>query len=179
MFVFLCNSESVVKEPGNPDGLKRGVIVENSEVGASALKLTRFLYRGRCSNHICWGVSKMMDISIRHVGAARGKFQIYEADLKRYAESSVHEDEARIVSAKTKQIAKTKEEVLDLLFGKRVASRKLLEASYDAVVPDQDGDPNTVWGFVQGMTRESQKTPFADERTAIDRAAGKLLDSYF
>lgn len=38
-----------------------------------------------------------------------------------------------------------------------------------------DGDPNTVWGFVNGVTRLSQATPYTDERTFLDRTAGAIL----
>lgn len=181
MFVFLCNGDAVVKEPGNPEGLKRGVIVENSEVGASALKMTRFLYRGRCSNHIIWSASRVMEISVRHIGDARNKWGAYQYELKKYAESSVSEDEQKIASAKTRVIADTKEEVLDRLFGKRTLnlSLKTLTAGYDAVKPEEDGDANTVWGMVNGLTRHSQTLPYADQRTAIDRAAGKLMEGSF
>lgn len=181
MFAFIRNRSVVVREPGNPDGLQRGVIVENSEVGASALKLTRFLYREMCGNHIIWGASKVMEISVRHVGDARYRWGAYQYELKRYAESSVSEDEAKIASAKSKLLGDTKEQVLDRLFGMRslALSRKTLDAGYDACLPDQDGDPRTVWGVVQGLTRHSQTLPYADARTAIDRSAGKLLEGIF
>jgi hypothetical protein len=181
MYVFLCNRSAMVKEPGNPDGLIRGIIVENSEVGASALKMTKFLYRGRCGNHIIWGASKVMEYSVRHVGQARSKWGIYQYELKKYAESSVSEDEATIASAKTKLIADTKEGVLDKLFGQRSLnlSRKTIEAGFDAVKPEEDGDPKTVWGMAQGLTRFSQSIPYADQRTEIDKAAGKLIDFAF
>lgn len=180
MFAFIRNRAAIVQESGNGDGLQRGVIVENSEVGASALKLTRFLYRVMCGNHIIWGASDMTEISIRHVGNARRRWNVYAAAIKQYADESASEEEARIASAKYKLIAATKEEVLDALFGKRSVglSRKTLEAGYDAVVPDQDGDPNSVWGFAQGLTRYSQTVPYADERTVIDRAAGRILAAF-
>lgn len=181
MFAFVRNRQSVIREPGNPDGLQRGVIVENSEVGASALKLTRFLYREMCGNHIIWGASKVLEISVRHVGSARQRWSQYQYELKRYADASASEDEARITAAKSFIVASTKEEVLDKLFGMRQLglSRKTLEAGYDATVPDQDGAPNTAWGMVQGLTRHSQTVPYADQRTAIDRAAGKVLEIVF
>jgi len=180
MFAFVRNRGAVVREPGNPDGLQRGVIVENSEVGASSLKMTRFLYREMCGNHIIWGASNVIEISLRHIGDVRERFYKYAAQIRKYAESSASDEEAQIASAKTKILAKTKEEVLDLLFGKRLnISRKTLEAGYDAVKPDQDGDPNSAWGIVQGLTRHSQTQPYADQRTAIDRAAGKILQIAF
>lgn len=181
LFAFVRNRSVVIREPGNPDGLQRGVIVENSEVGASALKLTRFLYREMCGNHIIWGASKVMEISVRHIGDARDRWTRYQYELKKYAEQSASDDEAKIASAKNRIIAESKEQVLDRLFGIRTLNipRKVLESGYDAVLPEQDGNPNSVWGMMQGLTRHSQTLQFADARTDIDRAAGKLMEIDF
>lgn len=181
MFAFVRNNSVVIREDGNPDGLQRGVIVENSEVGASALKLTRFLYREMCGNHIIWGASKVLEISVRHVGDARERWQGYNAEIRRYAEQGAAEDEAKISSAKTVRLGDTKEEVLDKLFGIRSLqlSRKTLDAGYDAAVPDEDGDPRTVWGLVQGLTRHSQTLQYTDARTDVDRAAGRIMEANF
>ena len=181
MFAFVRNNSIRISEPGNPDGLQRGVIVSNSEVGAASLKLTRFLYREMCGNHIIWGASKVLEISVRHVGDARERWKGYEAEIKRYAEQSASDDEAKIARAKTVYIGATKEDVLDKLFGLRSLqlSRKTLDASYDAVVRAQDGDPNSVWGIVQGITRHSQTLPHADARADMDRAAGRIMEVNF
>ena len=42
-----------------------------------------------------------------------------------------------------------------------------------------DGDPRTAWGMANGLTRLSQSLPYADERVALDRAAGKVLEMAF
>lgn len=55
----------------------------------------------------------------------------------------------------------------------------MLDAGYEAVQTDQDGDPCSQWGIVQGLTRYSQTVPFADKRTEIDLAAGKILQIEF
>jgi hypothetical protein len=181
MFAFLSNKNVTVQEAGGDGAMYRGVIVENSEVGASALKLTRFLYREMCGNHIIWGASNVIDISVRHVGSARQKWGYYAAKIRQYAEGSVSEDEAKIKAARSCVIGGTKTEVLDALFGKRQVSlsRRVLEAGYDAVVPREDGDPATKWGIMQGLTRYSQTLPYADERTRIDKAAGRIMEVEF
>ncbi len=180
MFAFIC-SDSRIPEPGNDRGLLRGVIVENSEVGASALKLTRFLYREMCGNHIIWGASKVLEISVRHVGNAREKWGFYQGELKRYAESSVNDEAAKIASSRTVRIGDTKEQVLDRLFGMRSLglSRKMLDRGFEAVKQNEDGDARTVWGMTQGLTRASQTLEHADQRIVIDKAAGKLLEFVF
>lgn len=178
MFAFLRNPNLTIDERGSSGAVYRGVIVENSEVGAAALKATRFLYREMCGNHIIWGASELVDVSVRHVGSIAEKMQRWELLLTEYANSSASDDEAMISRAKSTVIADTKEGVLDKLFGIRSLgiSRKTLEASYDAVVPDEDGAATTVWGMVQGITRHSQTLPFADKRNDLDRAAGRVLE---
>ncbi len=58
------------------------------------------------------------------------------------------------------------------------SGRSTFPVGYDAVQPDVDGDPRTPWGMAQGLTRYSQTTPYADKRTDIDRAAGRLLEAF-
>ena len=36
-------------------------------------------------------------------------------------------------------------------------------------------NPRSVWGYVQGLTRLSQRTPWQDGRFALDRATSRLL----
>ncbi|HEY2434629.1 MAG TPA: hypothetical protein VGI12_18290, partial [Vicinamibacterales bacterium] len=36
-------------------------------------------------------------------------------------------------------------------------------------------NPRSVWGYVQGLTRLSQGTPWQDGRYTLDRAASRLL----
>jgi len=181
MFAFLRSKDRTIKEIGTDEPIWRGWIVENSEVGAAALKLTRFLYRYMCGNHIIWGASKVMDMSIRHVGEAKEKWARFAIEMRKYDESSARDDEARIAETKRTVIAATKEEVLDAVFGKRHLglSRKTIEAGYNATVEDKDGSPRTQWGLVQGLTRYSQSIAYADKRTDIDRAAGKLMEVKF
>lgn len=188
MFAFLMMSNCYIPQPvtssiGSDRPLYKGMIVENSEVGASALKFTRFLFNSMCGNHIIWGASKVVELAIRHVGEfARGRFDsVYEAEFRRYADESTDELESAIVRARKCYIAGDKDAVLDKLFGMKSLqlSRKTITAGYEAVIPDQDGDPNTVWGMVQGLTRHSQTLGFADARSDVDKAAGKLLDVEF
>lgn len=39
-----------------------------------------------------------------------------------------------------------------------------------------DGSPRTVYGFVNGLTRFSQNSPYADARERLDRAAGRIMN---
>lgn len=180
MFAFIMHSDRVIKEVGNPFGLKRGLIASNSEVGGGALRLMRFLYREMCGNHIIWGAEDVIEVSARHIGAIREKLAGWDIEIRKYLDEPASAQEAKILSAQTRRIAGTKEELLDALFGKRSLglSRRTLEAGYDHVNADEDGDPLTAWGYTQGLTRYSQTGLYADERMKIDRAAGKILEAF-
>lgn len=179
MFVFLINEEARIQD-GTDGGLSRGVFISNSEVGAAALKLTKFLYRYVCGNNIVWGAQEVQEVSFKHIGNIRERSKaMFELAMTAYADESVSDTEAKIKKARTTRIATTKEEVLDFLFGKRVGSMKSLVAGYNAVLPEADGDPLTFWGFTQGLTRASQSTAYADVRIDADKAAARLMEIAF
>lgn len=176
MFAFLMTQSREVE-----DGLFRGCIVANSEVGDRSLSLMRFLFREICGNHIIWDVSECAEIRVRHVRKVRDTFHEFAGSVRQYLDSDTKQEHALIQEAKRFKIGGTKEEVLDALFGNRRVglSKKALAASYEAVNPDEDGDPNTAWGFVQGLTRHSQTIPYADQRTALDRSGRKIIQLAF
>jgi hypothetical protein len=179
MFAFIMDPEKVIVDPtGN--ALRRGFIAGNSEVGAGSLWFLSFLFRDLCGNHIIWGAEGVVEVRLRHVGSIASRWAGAFAKIRSYMDGAGSLDEARMREM-TVQIAGTKAEVLDKLFGIKSLglSRKALEASYDAVRPDEDGDPRTVWGMAQGITRESQAQPFAEDRHAMDRAAGRLMQIAF
>lgn len=179
MFAFVRLANQTIQQPtdGSLPPMYKGLIYWNSEVGDKKIGCMKFLYNGMCGNHIIWGASEVCEFSARHVGNVRSALYQFEVQIKRYAEESTSDLEAKIKAAHTKVIASTREGVLDFLFGKRDIglTKKTIEAAYDANVEHQDGSPNTVWGFVQGLTRHSQTIPYADKRQELDRAGAKIL----
>jgi hypothetical protein len=178
MFAFMMSNNTLLDPLGK--SVRRGIIVVNSEVGDKSLGFYGFLFRGLCCNHIIWGVDKLSEVRIRHTGDISGKFGDAVIECRKYLDGSTTEVET-MMRASTRRLGDTKEEVLDRLFNIRTLgiSRKALNAGYEAVNPDEDGDPRSAWGLVQGLTRESQKLPYAEERAVADRAAGKILQITF
>lgn len=175
MFAFLMTPERMLVDPVGKE-LFRGIIAINSEVGAAALKIMALYFRDICGNHIIWGAEQIAEVNIRHVGEAAERWSAAQVSVRKYLDGAASFDTAKFVEM-TRTIAGTKDEVLDKVFSLRIGelSRKAIAASYDAVVVEEDGQPNTVWGLAQGITRVSQRESFADERNKLDRAAGKLL----
>lgn len=179
LFAFVINKQAMIEDPENHTPLYRGMIWENSEVGASKLRGTRFYFAEICGNHIIWGARNVVEISLRHVGDVRERYGAFAVQMKEYANESASEDQAQISLLRYKLIASSKEDVLDALFGKRTVglSMRTLEAGYEAVKPE-DGDARTPWGIAQGLTRYSQTIPYADKRMEVDRAAGRILSMF-
>ena len=182
LFVFLVNNKFRLTEKGNDSGLGRGFFVTNSEVGASALKITTFLYRYICANHIVWGAKEVQNVSFRHVGDIRRKWEGISATLTKYANESASDDEAKIESLKHAILGGTKDGVLDRVFAelRGAISQKVIARGYELAVQHEltDGNPHSRWSVVQGLTRASQETEFGDERVRIDTAAAKLLANF-
>ncbi len=178
MFAFMVNENRRIDD-GTEHGLSRGFFISNSEVGAAALKVTKFLYASVCGNHIVWDASAVSELRIVHRGSADHRFtRELRAELREYADASAAEDESRIHAAQHCMLGGSKEEVLDLLFGKKIAPRKTLEAAWDYAEEQADIHQciqRSAWGFAQGMTRLSQDTEYAGERNRLDRAAGRVL----
>jgi hypothetical protein len=183
MFAFVRLSNQTIQQPtdGSLPPMYKGLIYWNSEVGDKKIGCMKFLYNGMCGNHIIWGASEVVEFSARHVGNVRRQMAQFDVQIRRYANESVSDVEAKIQAAHSKVIESTKEDVLDFLFGKRQIglSRKVLESAYNAVIPEQDGDPRTVWGMVQGLTRHSQTVPYADQRQQMDRASARIMKIAF
>lgn len=179
MFAFLMSRDRGIVDPVGQE-MYRGVIAINSEVGASSLKLMSFLFRDICGNFIIWGAQEIAEVRLIHKGNIRREWENAQISVRKYLDGAASLETAKFAEM-TRVIAGTKQEVLDKIFGLRIneLSRRTIDAAYDAVVPEQDGQPNTAWGLAQGITRISQKESFADERHKLDRAAGKLLTAAF
>jgi hypothetical protein len=163
--------------------MNRGFFVSNSEVGDRAFTLTSFLYDSVCGNHIVWGASEVSEVRIVHRGRANTR---WIGDLHRalvvYAGKSSDVERKLIMGAMTAEIAHDKDSVVEKLFKNKSlgVTKRNLESAYDWAVKESRlrGNvfrPNSVWGMVCGLTRVSQECGWADERVAMDQAAGKLL----
>lgn len=184
VFAFLVDNERRIFEKDQNGGLGRGFFVKNSETGASSFQVTTFFYEYVCGNHRVWGASGVRELRIRHVGRADDRaFSLLAGELRTYAESTAADDETKIASAKTFILGGNKDEVLDKVFGLRIPGlgRKLIEAGYDKAVEHEAwyGNPRSAWGLTGGLTEVARDMEYADKRTEIDRAAGKVLQLAF
>lgn len=181
MFVFLIDPTRPIRDPMG-ETLWRGFFCWNSEVGAASFGLETFLFRHVCGNHIVWSASNVKQIRIRHVGDANQRARDMLGEVYRYRDASASDDEASLRKASTVRLGKDKDAVLDALFKMRLpVAQKVCIAAVDSAREHEatDGDPLSIYGVVNGFTRISQDTDYADERVAIDRAASKVMEIAF
>jgi hypothetical protein len=188
MFVFMVDDNHTIANPLAKDvPLARGFFVWNSEVGDKTFGIMTFLYEAVCGNHIVWGASAVKEIKMRHVGDANVRaFSSLRMELREYADSSSSELERNIVKAQTYQIAATKEDVITQLlsFTKKRKLKTLKESELRAAYAIAEttpryGNPRTPWAITQGLTQLNQLSDHADNRTEMDREAGKILEIAF
>lgn len=178
-YICLADQENRISDPTDRSGqgLARGIMVLNSEVGAKRLDLICFLCEYICGNFIIWGFKQIAGISMRHFGdKIRREWAtgIGNAFVD-YTKLSAREEEDKILHASQKQIAATKEDVIDLVWDKFGIAKQAVTDAYE--LAEQYGkNPRSAWGMVHGLTRVSQVKKNMDDRIDLDRAAAKLMD---
>jgi len=185
MFVFLVHPTRIVDLDGS-GGLMRGVFLWNSETGAGAFKATSFLLEAVCGNHIVWGASDVRTFRRVHRGNnfSNGKLGDFGRDMAKqlvsYADSDTSAERGMVAAARRYVLGKDRAETVETLFNNKQLglSKTVIEATYTVAEIHEvtaKAPPTTAWGFAHGLTRFSQQTPYADERSRLDAAAGKLL----
>lgn len=177
MFAFMVDDDRRVND-GSAEGLGRGFFVWNTEVGGVAFGMDTFLYRYVCGNHIVWGATNVTRVRVRHVGAADARaWSALERELVAYADQGTQQEEQRIRAAQSYSLGSTEENVIERAFKMSVAPKRALKEAYALTTANEavDGNPRTVWGLMQGLTRLSQRTEYADQRVTLDRGAAKLM----
>jgi hypothetical protein len=177
MFLFLVDGNRDLDDPtdASRSGLFRGFILRNSDVGAAALTLDVFLFRAVCANHIIWGFHHLAGFRRRHVGTAIQDAWAHSlANARAALDADPTHDRTMLLRATSTEIAATRDRVLEAVTARLDLPQKAAAEAYD-LAEIYEANPRSVWGYVQGLTRLSQRTPWQDGRFALDRAASRLL----
>jgi hypothetical protein len=184
MFAFLVDNDRRIFEKGPGGGLSKGFFVRNSEVGATSFSVTTFFYNYICGNHYVWGASGVREIKIKHVGKADSiAFEGLEAELVKYHDESVSDDELRVEKMRKYVIGKDLEEILDTVLGMRLPGlgKSVVSDAYKLAEQREDwyGAPNTMWGLAGGLTEIARDMPIASDRVGLEATTGKLMEIAF
>ena len=181
MFAFLVDNNRRIFERAPGGGFSRGVFFWNSEVGKASFGMMTFLYQFVCGNHIVWEASNVREIRLRHVGDVNDRaFRTFAVQMLAYADGSATEDDAKLEKAWNYEIGKSKEEILDKLFGLRipVLTKSVIQQAMliAETSPDMYGpNPRTSFSIASGITQIARDLPNADDRNALDRAGAKVM----
>lgn len=179
-FLVLVNGGSIVTDPsaGSNAGnqMYRGLLVRNSEVGASSITIESILFRYICGNHILWGAAVDKSFRRRHVGTRIVSDTMREVATfaQRYVNQSTERDNAIIRLLIDRELATTKEAVVDELRGFGATKEQAI-AAYDRCEREELVSPRSFWGAMQGLTRVSQDNGYQDDRFQLDQIAAKVL----
>ena len=183
MFVFLADEKNRIHMDGrrslgmnkqNSDGsLARGFFVWNSEVGASTFGIAMFLFDYTCMNRIVWGVQGYRELKFRHTSGAPDKFveQLLPV-LDNYQHSSAKPVEDTLRAAQAAQLDTS---VADFLSKRRYSTSSIVKVE-TAFQAEEQRPMETLWDVVTGITAAAKAVPYQDERVAMERDAGKILD---
>jgi hypothetical protein len=125
--------------------------------------------------YLIWGFQHMAGFRRRHVGASIQDAWTTSLDnVRATLDADPVSERTVILRATTQELGETREAVLDAVLQRVDISQKQAAEAY-TVAEQNESNPRSVWGYVQGLTRVSQRTPWQDGRFALDRAASRLL----
>ena len=160
-------------------GLRKGVVVYNSEVGAKSFGFSTFYFREMCSNFLIWDATGLTSRRARHTGAVRRVVQEFREDIREVgavlttAELDVFE-RARTTRFVPEGPGEREDAVHRLIREFGLAEADAREAA-DLVRTDENPGVYSVWGVANGLTSAAKALPYADERADLATTAGRLL----
>lgn len=176
IFIFLVDPEHPIEVPGETEPLFRGFYVWNSEVGSQTFGLAMFLYERVCDNRGIWGISHRSELRIKHSSGAPMRFvKEGKQHLVEYANESAAPIVERIKRAQSIQLGKDEDEVKEFLKRKGLTVSQANMAFQNTV--ENAKDPKNAWAMSQGITQMARSIPHTDTRVAVERIAGKILDT--
>src|SRR3989442_9941761 len=162
MFVFVVDGNRDLDDPTDraQAGLFRGFILRNSDVGAAALTLDLFLFRACCANHVLFGFQHVAGFRRRHIGASIQDAWAMSLDGVRAAlDADTAHDRTVLLRATTQELGPTRDAVLDAVVQRLDLSHKHAAEAY-TLAEAHEPNPRSIWGYAQGLTRLSQRTPW-------------------
>src|SRR3954470_6315435 len=166
IFLFLVDGNRDLDDPTDRThaGLFRGFILRNSDVGAAALTLDVFLFRLVCGNHIICVFQHVAGFRRRHVGSSiQDAWTSSLNDLRATLDADTADDRTTILRAMALELGPTRDAVVDTAVQRLDLSQKQAGEAY-TLAEQFEANPRSLWGYVQGLTRLSQRTPWQDGR---------------
>ena len=91
-------------------------------------------------------------------------------DVRAALDADTADDRTLLLRATAQELGPTRDAVLETAVQRLDLSQKQAAEAY-TLAEQHETNPRSVWGYVQGLTRLSQRTPWQDGRFTLDRAA--------
>lgn len=179
-FVFMVRDQYPIQvgllDNGEPDYIFPGFIVSNSEVGSRALTIETMYLRAVCANRNIWGMEQKESLRLLHREGLPSRF-LSEAvpKLQSFAEIAASKVAAKVDAAKQAKIADDRDEASD--FVKKLGfNQKQVDAVLNTVLEEEGHPARSLWDVVCGITACARNITHQDERVAMERIGGRLMD---
>jgi hypothetical protein len=160
-------------------GLRKGVVVFNSEVGAKSLGYSTFIFREVCGNFLIWGAEGVTEKKQRHTSTVRDLFNEFDRELRTISNLVSPLEYAAIEKAAATPFVTSGriEDAAKRLHKELGISRDLVPEVLEAVrLPENPGD-ESVWSYVNAITSTAKLEPYAEGRITLASVAGELLSA--
>jgi histone H3/H4 len=172
MFAFLIDPLGWVEIEG--ENYAPGFFVWNSEVGRRALGCQTFWFQTCCQNHIVWDALDVTEYTRKHTARVNEGL----AEIRAMIEAIVSKRDARkdgFVSVIRKAMATKIGDDAEETFKELTKNGIPRSLANEALELAKEKGRFTVWSVVDTLTRLSQKSQYAGDRTEADQRASKLL----
>lgn len=169
------------RDPGDDGfgGLRKGIVVFNSEVGAKSFGFSTFYFRDMCSNFLIWDATGQTTRRARHTSAVKDVVRDFREELIRVGPELTTAELDAFERARTTRFVpegpgEDQRAVERLTKEFRMPEADALEAVSLVRAPENPG-AFTVWGMVNGITSAAKGPQYSDGRVALAMSAGSLL----
>ena len=178
-FAFLFNQPSQASQPVDSDGLgglRKGIMVWNSETSHKSFGWSQFVFREVCGNFLIWGMKDGKTKRARHVGVVREAFEVFAQDCRELAGELSEQEMDQLTRAKTIEYARDDEAAIKRLnfSGVNLGSAR---AGVEAAKLDINGGDLSLWSIVNGLTFHAKELANEEDRTELCTTAGHVLSS--
>jgi len=179
LFAFFYSDQ----EPGDDGfgGLRKGVMVFNSEVGAKSFGFSTFYFREMCANFLIWDATGIKNRSTRHTGHVKHVVREFHEDLVRIGTTITTAELDVFQRAKEARFVPEGPNEEELAVKRLNREFKISAANSREIVhlvrsPENPGSLSA-WGVVNGITSAAKGFAHAEDRARWSALAGRVLSS--
>ncbi len=176
-FAFFMHEEGGAGAGGRP--IRRGVVVENSEVGASSIWVRQFIFDDLCANFIIWGAREMVEFRGIHRGDRGKLIRDFREQLRRATPTILAKELEVLQTAAAKTFAVDVESAVDRL----VREFELSEAASKGAVmlasanENRGVSPLSFAGIGNGVTSLAKSTNRAGQLVELATVGGRIYEA--